>query len=101
MPSYEMEVINYESIHKVESLDRFDLIVLDEAHSMGAFPKPSNRAKQVKEIIKKYNPYVILLSGTPTPESSRRLLALFHREAMGVRGLQTLYRCLEREAPDP
>jgi len=36
---------------------------------MGAFPKPSKRAKQVKDIISKHNPYVILLSGTPTPES--------------------------------
>ena len=80
MPSYEMEVINYESIHKVESLDRFDLIVLDEAHSMGAFPKPSNRAKQVKEIIKKYNPYVILLSGTPTPESYSQ----FYHQVYGI-----------------
>ena len=81
MPSYEMEVINYESIHKVESLERFDLIVLDEAHSMGAFPKPSNRAKQVKEIIKKHNPYVILLSGTPTPESYSQ----FYHQVYGIK----------------
>ena len=81
MPSYDMEVINYESIHKVESLERFDLIVLDEAHSMGAFPKPSNRAKQVKEIIKKYNPYVILLSGTPTPESYSQ----FYHQVYGIK----------------
>jgi hypothetical protein len=81
MPNYEMEVINYESIHKVESLERFDLIVLDEAHSMGAFPKPSNRAKQVKEIIKKHNPYVILLSGTPTPESYSQ----FYHQVYGIK----------------
>ena len=36
---------------------------------MGAFPKPSKRAKQVKILIDKQNPFVILLSGTPTPES--------------------------------
>jgi hypothetical protein len=36
---------------------------------MGAFPKPSKRAKQVRELIAKNNPYVILMSGTPTPES--------------------------------
>jgi ribosomal protein S19 len=80
MPSYEIEVVNYESIHKVESLERFDLIILDEAHSMGAFPKPSNRAKQVKEIIKKHNPYVILLSGTPTPESYSQ----FYHQVYGI-----------------
>jgi len=36
---------------------------------MGAFPKPSKRAKQVRELIVKNSPYVVLLSGTPTPES--------------------------------
>tara|TARA_R100000654_G_scaffold73510_2_gene106417 strand:+ start:110 stop:1063 length:954 start_codon:yes stop_codon:yes gene_type:complete len=45
------------------------MIICDEAHSMGAYPKPSRRAKQVKELIKLNNPFVILLSGTPTPES--------------------------------
>lgn len=67
-PEFDIIVINYESLHKVEG--EFDLIILDEAHSMGAFPKPSRRAKQVKELlIKNKNPDVILLSGTPTPES--------------------------------
>ena len=66
-PSYEIVVVNYESLHKIQG--EFDLIVLDEAHSMGAYPKPSKRAKQVKDIIKSNNPYVVLMSGTPTPES--------------------------------
>ena len=66
-PSFKIEVVNYESLHKVKG--EYNLIVLDEAHSMGAFPKPSKRAKQVKILIDKQNPFVILLSGTPTPES--------------------------------
>lgn len=66
-PSFKIEVVNYESLHKVKG--EYNLIVLDEAHSMGAFPKPSKRAKQVKALIGKQNPFVILLSGTPTPES--------------------------------
>ena len=66
-PNFSLEVINYESLHKIEG--SFDLVVLDEAHSIGAIPKPSKRAKQVKIIIQKSNPFVILLSGTPTPES--------------------------------
>lgn len=64
-PNYEMTCINYESIHKVEG--NFDMVILDEAHTLGAFPKPSKRAKQVTSIIK--NSFVCLLSGTPTPES--------------------------------
>ena len=67
-PDFDCTVINYESLHK---LDRkgWDLIVADEAHGMGAFPKPSGRAKKFKEFIFHSNPYVILLSGTPTPEA--------------------------------
>ena len=61
-------VINYESLHKVKQTG-WDVVVCDEAHTLGAFPKPNKRAKQVKEILLRSNPYVILLSGTPTPES--------------------------------
>lgn len=60
--------INYESIHKIPKI-RWDVIICDEAHSMGAFPKPSKRAKDVKKLIQRHDPYVILMSGTPTPES--------------------------------
>lgn len=67
-PSFHFTVINYESLHKVNQLG-WDAIVLDEAHGMGAFPKPSGRAKKVKDLFKNSSPYVILLSGTPTPES--------------------------------
>ena len=67
-PSYELQVINYESLHKIDQ-GNWDAVVCDEAHGMGAFPKPSKRAKTVSELIRKNKPYVILLSGTPTPES--------------------------------
>lgn len=68
-PSYYMQVINYESLHTVMDEQKWDLIICDEAHGMGAFPKPSGRAELVAEVIKKCRPMVILLSGTPTPES--------------------------------
>ena len=67
-PNFVMEVINYESLHKIDKED-WDVIICDEAHSLGAYPKPSKRAKQVKELLILNNPYYILLSGTPTPES--------------------------------
>lgn len=68
-PSYYMCVINYESLHTVMDEWKWDLIICDEAHSMGAFPKPSGRADLVGQVIEKCKPKVILLSGTPTPES--------------------------------
>ena len=66
-PKFHLTVINYESLHKVAG--KYECIVLDEAHGMGAYPKPSKRTKMINQIIKKQNPFVILMSGTPTPES--------------------------------
>ena len=67
-PKYKLVVINYESLHKIPDL-KWDMIICDEAHSLGAFPKPNKRAKVVKNLIYKTRAKVILLSGTPTPES--------------------------------
>jgi hypothetical protein len=66
--NFALFVINYESIHKAPKI-HWDVIICDEAHSMGAFPKPSKRAKQVKELMMKNRSKAILMSGTPTPES--------------------------------
>jgi hypothetical protein len=66
--NFNLTCVNYESIHKLEDTN-WNLIICDEAHTMGAFPKPSKRAKQVKDLVKKSNAKVIFLSGTPTPES--------------------------------
>jgi hypothetical protein len=74
-PSYALFVVNYESLHKLPDV-RWDVIVVDEAHSMGAFPKPSGRALAVKSLIIKNKSRVILLSGTPTPESYSQM---FHQ----------------------
>ena len=67
-PSFYLETINYESLHKINKRG-WDVIICDEAHGLGAYPKPSKRAKQVKEFLTINTPYYILLSGTPTPES--------------------------------
>jgi len=80
-PEHNLTVINYESIHKLPNT-KWDFIVLDEAHGMGAFPKPSNRAKQVRDMIKLCDPYVILLSGTPTPESYCQM----YHQVYGIKG---------------
>jgi SNF2 family DNA or RNA helicase len=56
-------------MHKLPQDVKWDIIIIDEAHSLGAIPKPNKRAKDVKELIKKNKSKVILMSGTPTPES--------------------------------
>lgn len=67
-PLYTLHCINYESLHKLPNV-KWDMIIVDEAHTLGAFPKPSKRAKQIKDLIRRHSPYVCFLSGTPTPES--------------------------------
>ena len=68
-PTYFLNTINYESLHKVSYDLDWDLIIVDEAHSMGKLAKPSKRARDVKMRIIKSKAKVILMSGTPTPES--------------------------------
>jgi superfamily II DNA or RNA helicase len=63
--SFELDVTNYENLHK--TLNKYDLVILDEAHSIGAFPKPSLRTKLIKE--KFSNIKIVYLSGTPASES--------------------------------
>jgi len=78
-PGFSIQITNYESIHKITSKD-FDVIVLDEAHGLGAYPKPSGRAKKVKELLA-YGAKAILLSGTPTPESYSQM----YHQVYGIR----------------
>ena len=75
-PDYQIAIVNYESLHKVNLKD-YDLFILDEAHSMGAFPKPSKRVKELGYITKP----VIYLSGTPSPESWSQLYHQFYPSA--------------------
>ena len=63
--NYELEVSNYESLHKVKG--KYDLVILDEAHSISAFPKPSVRTKLLKQMF--FNTKMVYLSGTPASES--------------------------------
>ena len=60
-----LTIINDESLHLVAG--NFDLIIHDEHHRFGAFPKPNKVAVLFK---KRYSHLpMIFLSGTPTPES--------------------------------
>ena len=67
--TYNLLVINYESLHKVPGDVSWDVLICDEAHTLGAFPKKSKRARQIMDILLSHEAYTILLSGTPTPES--------------------------------
>ena len=67
-----VDVTNYEQLHNF--LPGYDLIIIDEAHVIAAYPSPSLRAKELKRICN--GQPIIFLSGTPTPESFSQL---FHQ----------------------
>jgi hypothetical protein len=71
---FNADVINYESLHKVAK--KYKYIVIDEAHCIGSFPKPSKRFLQLRKMIDQ-NSYLIFLSGTPSPESYSQLYHQF------------------------
>lgn len=73
--SIKVEVINYESLHKLDMNVHVDIWIIDEAHRLGGFPKPSKATKQLKDLIHLHSS-VIFLSGTPTPESNSQI---FHQ----------------------
>ena len=68
-PPYAMTAVNYESVHKVSG--EWDLVILDEAHNLGQFPRPNQRARRLREICGGLP--VLYLSGTPSPESYSQL----------------------------
>jgi hypothetical protein len=63
--SFALTVANDESLHKVTG--EFDLVIHDEHHRFGAFPKPNATAKLFKKMFAHLP--MIFLSGTPTAES--------------------------------
>jgi hypothetical protein len=70
---YKLTVINNESIHKIEG--NFDLLISDEHHRNGAFPKPNKVTKYIKENYSHLP--MIFLSGTPHPESYSQIYHQF------------------------
>ena len=75
---FDLRVINNESLSKIIGND-FDVVIQDEAHGMGAFPKPSNRVKDFKKRFSRIP--LILLSGTMASESYSQIFHQFFLSA--------------------
>ena len=73
--TFDLTIINRESLHKIESND-FDVVVVDEVHGYASYPKPSKYHKDVKSRFG--NIPMIMLSGTPTPESYSQYYHIFN-----------------------
>ena len=63
--SFDITIINNESLHKVDG--HFDILVSDEHHRNGSFPKPNKSTKLIKQRWSTLP--MIFLSGTPNAES--------------------------------
>ena len=63
---FELVIINDESMHKLEDTN-YDLVIHDEHHRFGSFPKPGLATKTYKQMFG--GKPMIFLSGTMTPES--------------------------------
>lgn len=72
--TFDLTIINNESLAKVTDND-FDVVIQDEAHGMGAFPKPSNKTKEFKARFSRIP--LILLSGTMASESYSQIYHQF------------------------
>ena len=80
IPSIESDVrkMNLEKVVSTTNFEQlknfrgssWNMIIVDEAHSVGAFPKPSQR---YLNILKLEYGNIILMSGTPSPESFSQL----------------------------
>jgi hypothetical protein len=71
--TFHLEVVNDESMHKIEG--NFDLIIHDEHHRFGAFPKPGAGTKLFKKMFGAKP--MIFLSGTMSPESYSQIYHQF------------------------
>ena len=71
--TFNLTVINDESMHKIEG--QFDLVIHDEHHRFGAFPKPGTNTKQFKSLYGHLP--MIFLSGTMNPESYSQIYHQF------------------------
>lgn len=70
---FNLTVVNAESLHKVTG--NFDLIISDEHHKYGAFPKPSKGTVYFKKTFGHLP--IIALSGTMNPESYSQVFHQF------------------------
>jgi len=68
------DVFNFEQSHNIHPV--YDGYIIDEAHSIGAFPKPGAHCKEIRKLIHAKKSPCLLMSGTPTAESYSQI---FHQ----------------------
>lgn len=72
---FEILITNDESMHKIVYPSYYDLVIHDEHHRFGSFPKPGLATKTYKQMFG--SKPMIFLSGTMTPESFTQIYHQF------------------------
>lgn len=85
---YELTVTNYEQAVKLKPI--YDFIIIDEAHKLGAFPKPAKRTVALKQLCGRNK--VVYCSGTPNPETETQLFHQFWVSDWSPFGSSTFYK---------
>jgi hypothetical protein len=88
----EATVTNYEQLPKLKGT-AWDLLIVDEAHGVGAYPKPSKRFKDIRQVTYRY---LLLMSGTPSPESYSQLYHQFSLARMPWGQYSNFYRWADK-----
>jgi len=70
---FNLVITNYENLHNVPS--GFDFFICDESHKLGQFPQPAEKTKLLQKMVG--DKPLMLLSGTPSPESYSQLYHQF------------------------
>ena len=83
-----VDVTNFEQLKNYRG-SQWDMIIVDEAHSVGAFPKPSQRYQNILQLRYKR---IILMSGTPSPESFSQLYHQWSLAPFAWSAYQNFYR---------
>lgn len=78
---FELVCMNYESLHKLFTdktkktrKEKYHIIIIDECHKIGGYPKPGVWAQMIKILCE--GTAVMYLTATPTPESGSQM---FHQ----------------------
>jgi len=91
---FKLTTINRESLHLLTE-NVFDIVIIDEVHGYSSYPKPSKYFKDVRERFGKLP--LILLSGTPTPESYSQFYHIFQLSIYSpFREYKTFYKWAEK-----
>ena len=85
---FKLKVTNYEQAKNEKPV--YDFVIIDEAHKLGAYPKPAARTKAIKDLVGR-NP-VVFCSGTPTPETETQLFHQFWVSHYNPFGEESFYK---------